>query len=174
MKFLKKAVSALLASVMCIPSGILSFASAEKGSQITTVTLGDTENGLMQFSEGCLDASTASQNGYHMMQVNEDGEFEQIENDGSVWAFSPGDTVEIELIPDEGYHVRSFTIKNASDGSVMADKKTMDNVFSFTMPNASLQIDAAFSDSTTVEVVPERGTSCGTAITTKCGLTTRR
>lgn len=104
---------------MCIPSDILSFASSEEGNQTTTVTLGDTENGLMQFSEEYMDVSTATQDGYHMMHVNEDGGFEQIENDGSVWAFSPGDPVEIKLVPDEGYHVRSFTIKDASDGNVM-------------------------------------------------------
>lgn len=82
MKFLKKAVSALLASIMCIPAGILNFAEAEEENTVTTVTLADTENGIMQFSEDSMESSTASQDGYHMVPVNEAGELEQVENDG--------------------------------------------------------------------------------------------
>ena len=85
MKFLKKAVSALLASIMCIPAGILNFAEAEEENTVTTVTLADTENGFMQFSEDSMESSTASQDGYHMVQVNEAGELEQVENDGAMW-----------------------------------------------------------------------------------------
>lgn len=113
MKLLKKAISSLLASVMCIPSGILSFAEAGEQNVITTATLSDVENGFMQFSEESMNASTASQDGYNMMQVNDDGEFEKIENDGSIWAFNFGDTVEVELIPDNGYHVKVFSIAHA-------------------------------------------------------------
>ena len=155
-KFIKKAVSALLASVMCIPAGIVNIASAEESdtNTVTTVTLADTENGLMQFSEECMDASTADQDGYHMVQVGDDGELDQVENDGSIWAFSAGDKVEVELIPDEEYNVKSFTIKDANSGDVMAYKETMDNVFSFTMPSQSLTVEAQFSNSSTVEIVP--------------------
>lgn len=155
MKFFKKAVSALLASVMCIPSGILSFAEAAEETTVTTVTLSDTENGFMQFSEDSMESSTASQDGYHMVQVGDDGELEQVENDGSMWAFNSGDFVEIELIPDNGYNVKSFAIKDSASGETMASKETMDNIFSFTMPSNSVTVEAVFSDSSTVEVVPE-------------------
>lgn len=49
MKFIKKAVSAFLASIMCIPAGIVNIAAAEENDTgtVTTVTLSDTENGLM-------------------------------------------------------------------------------------------------------------------------------
>lgn len=114
MKLLKKAVSALLASFMCVPSGILNFAeAAEPEEMAVTATLSETENGIMQFSEESMDNSTASQDGFHMMQVNENGEMEQIENDGSIWAFNFGDTVEVELIPDNGYRVKIFSIAYA-------------------------------------------------------------
>lgn len=114
MKLLKKAVSALLASFMCVPSGILNFAEASEPEGMTvTATLSETENGIIQFSEESMNASTASQDGYNMMQVNDDGEFEKIENDGSIWAFNFGDTVEVELIPDNGYHVKVFSIAHA-------------------------------------------------------------
>lgn len=154
-KFFKKAVSALMASIMCIPAGIVNIAVAEENdaNTVTTVSLSDTNNGLMQFSQECMDASTANQDGFHMVQVNEDGELEQIENDGSIWAFSPNDHVEIELIPDDGYNVKSFTVKSADTGDVMAHKETMDNVFSFTMPDRSLTVEATFSNSSTVEIV---------------------
>lgn len=76
MKLLKKAISSLPASVMCIPSGILNFAETGEQNVITTATLSDVENGFMQFSEESINTSTASQDGYNMMQVNEDGEFE--------------------------------------------------------------------------------------------------
>ena len=91
-KFLKKAVSAFLATIMCIPVGIVNIASAEESdtNTVTTVTLADTENGLMQFSQECMDTSTANQDGFHMVQVSEDGELDQIENDGSIWAFNAG------------------------------------------------------------------------------------
>lgn len=155
MKFLKKAISAFLASIMCIPAGIVNIAAAEENdaSTMTTVSLSDTNNGLMQFSQECMDASTANQDGFHMVQVDENGELNQVENDGSIWAFSPNDAVEIELIPNDGYHVKSFTIKSADTGDVMAHKETMDNVFSFTMPDRSLTVEATFSDSSTVEIV---------------------
>ena len=155
-KFLKKAVSAFLATVMCIPAGIVNIASAEESdtNTVTTVTLADTENGLMQFSQECMDASTANQDGYHMVQVGEDGELDQVENDGSIWAFNAGDQVEVELLPIEGYNVKNFTIKSADTGDVMAHKDTMDNVFSFTMPSQSLTVEAQFSNSSTVEIVP--------------------
>ena len=71
-KFIKKAVSAFLASVMCIPAGVVNIAAAEENdaNTVTTVTLSDTENGLMQFSQECMDASTANQDGYHMVQMS--------------------------------------------------------------------------------------------------------
>ena len=101
-----------------------------------------------------MDASTANQDGFHMLQVGEDGQMDQIENDGSIWAFNAGDKVEVELLPDEEYNVKSFTIKDSSSGDVMAHKETMDNVFSFTMPEKSLTVEATFSNSSTVEIVP--------------------
>lgn len=155
-KFIKKAVSALLASVMCIPAGVVNIASAEENDidTVTTVTLSDTDNGIMQFSQECMDASTADQDGYHMVQVGEDGELDQVENDGSIWAFNAGDKVEVELLPDEDYNVKSFTIKSADTGEIMAHKETMDNVFSFTMPDKSLTVEAQFLNSSTVEIVP--------------------
>lgn len=114
MRIFKKVMSAFLASVMCIPSGILNFAyAAETDSGSYTVALSETENGIMQLSEACMEASTASQDGYHMVKIGDDGTAEQIENDGSLWAFSKDDKVEVELIPDEGYEVVSLAI----DGS---------------------------------------------------------
>ena len=145
-KFIKKAVSALLASVMCIPAGIVNIASAEESdtNTVTTVTLTDAENGLMQFSEECMDASTANQDGYHMVQVGEDGQMKQIENDGSIWAFNAGDSVEVELLPNENYEVGSFSIKDVSSGNILAHRETTDNIFSFTMPAQSLTAEATF------------------------------
>lgn len=157
MKFLKKAVSALLASIMCVPAGILNFAAASEENTVTTVTLAETENGFMQFSEDSMKSSTADQDGYHMVQVGEDGELEQVENDGSMWAYNYGDFVEVELVPDEGYNVKSFTIKDSESGDIMASKATMDNIFSFTMPSNSVTIEAVFSDSETIEIVPDDG-----------------
>lgn len=153
-KFFKKAVSALMASIMCIPAGIVNIAVAEENdaNTVTTVSLSDTENGLMQFSEECMKSSTAKQDGYQMLQVDEDGQMNEIENDGSIWAFNAGDKVEVELLPDEEYNVKSFTIKDSSSGDVMAYKETMDNVFSFVMPNKSLTIEAVFSNLSTVEI----------------------
>ena len=54
MKIFKRAISALLASVMCIPSGLLSLSYATEasfdGNFTVTLTEGD-GNGTMQFSE---------------------------------------------------------------------------------------------------------------------------
>ncbi len=145
-KLLKKAVSAFLASIMCLPAGLVNIASAEETdtNTVTTVTLADTENGLMQFSEECMDASTANQDGYHMVQVGEDGQMKQIENDGSIWAFNAGDSVEVELLPNENYEVGSFSVKDAASGNVLAYRETTDNIFSFTMPEQSLSVEATF------------------------------
>ncbi len=145
-KLLKKVVSAFLASIMCLPAGLVNIASAEETdtNTVTTVTLADTENGLMQFSEECMDASTANQDGYHMVQVGEDGQMKQIENDGSIWAFNAGDSVEVELLPNENYEVGSFSVKDAASGNILAYRQTTDNIFSFTMPEQSLSVEATF------------------------------
>lgn len=149
MKIFKKIISTILASVMCIPSGIMSMAYAAETDTLGgyTVTLTDTENGVMQFSEECMESSTATQDSYHMLTVNEEGEFEETENDGSVWAFNQGDTVEIELIPDADYEVSSLSIKNANTGKEMAHEDTSDNVFSFVMPAKSVTVEAVFAES---------------------------
>lgn len=148
MKIFKKAVSALLASVMCIPSGLLSMTYASEttpdGNYTVTLTEGD-GNGKMQFSKECMETSTATQDGYHMMTVNENGELEEVDNDGSVWAFSKGDIVEVELIPNKGYQVSSFSIKNPTTGNLMAHEESTDNVFSFVMPGKSITVEATFN-----------------------------
>lgn len=146
-KFVKKAVSALLASIMCIPTGILTIANATEmdSNGEYTVTLTDVANGSMQFSKECMETSSATQDGYHMVQINEDGELVDVDNDGSLWAFCQGDNVEVELIPNEGYKVSSFTIKNANTGRVMAYMDTEDNVFSFSMPAKNVTVEAVFA-----------------------------
>lgn len=65
-KFIKKATSALLASLMCVPTGIVNVAHAVESNPdgSYTVMLADTENGLIQFSEQSMNDSTASQDAY--------------------------------------------------------------------------------------------------------------
>lgn len=148
MRIFKKVISAFLASVMCIPSGMLNLAYAAEsdGGGSYTVALAEPENGTMQFSEACMEASTASQDSYHMVRIGDDGEAVQVENDGSLWAFSEGDTVEVELIPDEGYEVSSLSLKNADTGNEMAHEDTSDNVFSFVMPAKNVTVNAVFGE----------------------------
>ncbi|MCM1259253.1 MAG: hypothetical protein NC307_15610 [Roseburia sp.] len=100
----------------------------------------------MQFTDDCLIGSTASQEGYQMVQIDENGELVEIENDGTIWAFRKGDQVEIELIPDDGYQVSSFTIKDMNTEKVLAQKETSDNFFQFVMPAKNVVIAATFSD----------------------------
>jgi len=147
-KFVKKAISALLASIMCIPTGILSIANATEmeSNGEYTVNLTETEGGFMQFTDNCLISSTASQEGYQMVQIDENGELVEVENDGTIWAFKKGDQVEIELIPDEGYQVSSFTIKDMNTEKVLAQKETSDNFFQFVMLAKNVVINATFSD----------------------------
>jgi len=60
LKAIKKTISGFLACIMCIPAGLVNIASAEENdtNTVTTVTLTDTENGLMQFSEECMNIDT--------------------------------------------------------------------------------------------------------------------
>ena len=158
-KFLKKATSALLASIMCIPAGIVNITSAAQSNPdgSYTVTLTDTENGLVQFSEESMNNSTASQDGYQMMQINDDGQAEQVENDGSIWAFKEGDTVEIECIPDDGYYVESLTLKDSESGKILSQKDTVDNVFSFSMPSGNnISIETVFSSTATISIKDDK------------------
>ena len=154
LKFIKKATSALLASIMCIPAGIVNVTSAAQSNPdgSYTVTLTDTENGLIQFSEESMANSSASQEGYQMMHINDDGEMEQVENDGSLWAFKEGDTVEIECIPDDGYYVESLTLKDSESGNELAKKDTLNNVFSFEMPAKNLSVEAKFSSTAVIDI----------------------
>lgn len=47
--------------------------------------------------------------------VNEEGRLDQVDNDGSIWAFTPGDGVEIELVPDDGYEVYIADVTKAGE-----------------------------------------------------------
>lgn len=137
---------------MCIPSCASTVHAAESGAENGyTVALADADNGIIQFSAACMEASTATQENYHMVRINENGEAEQIENDGSLWAFAKGDDVEIELVPDGGYEVSSFSIKNAETGNIMAREDTADNVFSFVMPAKNVTVEAEFEKITDSE-----------------------
>ena len=154
MKFLKKATSALLASLMCIPAGIVNISHAAESNPdgSYTVTLTDTENGLIQFSEDSMNNSSASQDGYQMMHINDDGEMEQIENDGSLWAFKAGDDVEIECIPDDGYYVESLSLKDSETGKTLSQADTVDNAFSFSMPEKNVSVEVTFSSTATINI----------------------
>ena len=154
MKFLKKATSALLASLMCIPTGIVNVSHAVESTPdgSYTVTLTDTENGLIQFSEDSMNNSSASQDDYQMMHINDDGEMQQIENDGSLWAFKAGDDVEIECIPDDGYYVESLSLKDSETGKTLSQTDTVDNVFSFEMPEKNISVEAVFSSTATINI----------------------
>ena len=153
-KFIKKATSALLASIMCIPVGIVnvSHAVASNPDGSYTVMLTDTENGLIQFSEDSMNNSSASQDGYQMMHINDDGEMEQIENDGSLWAFKAGDDVEIECIPDDGYYVESLSLKDSETGKTLSQADTVDNAFSFSMPEKNVSVEVTFSSTATINI----------------------
>ena len=153
-KFIKKATSALLASILCIPTGIVNITSASESNPdgSCTVTLTDTENGLIQFSEDSMNNSSASQDDYQMMHINDDGEMEQIENDGSLWAFKAGDDVEIECIPDEGYYVETLSLKDSETGKTLSQTDTVDNVFSFEMPEKNVSVEAVFSSTATINI----------------------
>ena len=157
-KFIKKATSALLASLMCIPAGIVNISHAAESNPdgSCTVTLTDTENGLIQFSEDSMNNSSASQDGYQMMHINDDGEMEEIENDGSLWAFKAGDEVEIECIPDDGYYVETLALKDSETGKTLSQADTVDNVFSFSMPEKNISVEAIFSSTATINIKDEK------------------
>ena len=53
MKKFKKFLSAVMASVMCIPV-TPAYAAEQDGGDAYTITLTETENGVMQFSETCI------------------------------------------------------------------------------------------------------------------------
>ena len=153
-KFIKKATSALLASMMCIPTGIVNVTHAVESNPDGnyTVTLTDTENGLIQFSESSMNNSSASQDGYQMMQIGDDGEMEEIDNDGSLWAFNSGDNVEIECIPDDGYYVETLSLKDSETGKALSQTDTANNVFSFSMPEKNVSVEAVFSSTATINI----------------------
>ena len=153
-KFIKKATSTLLASMMCIPTGIVNVTHAVESNPDGnyTVTLTDTENGLIQFSESSMNNSSASQDGYQMMQIGDDGEMEEIDNDGSLWAFNSGDNVEIECIPDDGYYVETLSLKDSETGKTLSQTDTVDNVFSFEMPEKNISVEAVFSATATINI----------------------
>ncbi len=157
-KFLKKATSALLASLMCVPAGIVNVSHAVESNSDGnyTVTLTDTENGLIQFSEDSMNNSSASQDGYQMMHINDDGEMEEIENDGSLWAFKAGDEVEIECIPDDGYYVETLALKDSETGKTLSQADTVDNAFSFSMPEKNVSVEVTFSSTATINIEDDK------------------
>ena len=146
MKLFKRALSALLALNMMITLLPLNVANATETGNVSdsyTVTLLASENGSTTFTDKSKTASKGNQKIYQLMTVNESGELVQVENDGSVWAFAPGDMVEIVLTPNNGYNVKSFAIKDA-DNNVLGLEETTNNIFSFTMANKNLTIESNF------------------------------
>ena len=86
------------------------------------------------------------------MHISDDGEMEQIENDGSLWAFKAGDNVEIECIPDEGYYVETLSLKDSETGKELSKKDAVDNMFSFSMPEKNISVEVAFSSTATINI----------------------
>lgn len=120
MKFLKRALSVMLASVMCIPANLMGVAYAaetESPGESYTVSLEQPENGSIEFTDTDDTSKTASS----------------------------GDTIEVALLPDDGYSVDSLILSDTETGEEVASKKTTDNVFSFAMPSMDLTVTAEFS-----------------------------
>ena len=154
MRLFKRALSAFMALNMMLTLLPFNIANATESNanDSYTVTLQNVENGVVSFTDESKETSTARQTNYQIVTVNDKGELIPIENDGSVWAFSVGDMVEIVLTPNEGYGVKSFVIKN-SNNDILATKETTDNVFSFAMVNENLIIESNFEkiDSTSTQ-----------------------
>ena len=121
MKLFKRALSVVLAAVMCIPTNVMGVAMAADSDDLQslyTVTLEEPENGGIAF----------------------------VDSDDSEMMVSSGATVEVMLLPDDGYEVDSLILKNADTGNTVATKQTTDNIFSFAMPSMNLTVNAEFSE----------------------------
>ena len=65
--------------------------------------------------------------------VNEEGRLDQVDNDGSIWAFTPGDGVEIELVPDDGYEVYIADVTKAGENIWFTDMVTTESPCTYRM-----------------------------------------
>lgn len=121
MKIIKRALSVLLATVMCIPSGIVNISLAQEQDNDRdsySVVIGDAEHGEISFKDTDEKSVTRHE----------------------------GETVELELLPEAGYEVESFVLKEQSTDKVVASKKTSDSAFSFSMPAMDLTVTAEFAE----------------------------
>jgi hypothetical protein len=119
MNIFKKITSLMLCAVLIITNSGLSGISVNAASESSgtyTVTLSDIDNGEIIFS----DTEDKSKD------------------------YSYGDTVEVQMIPDDGYKVQLFTITSDSTGKILANEETEDDVFTFTMPKQNITISGSF------------------------------
>lgn len=120
MRLFKRALSAVLAAAMCFPTGISGVAFAaenDEPQQLYTVTLGDAENGEIRFPD----------------------------SDETSMDVSEGETVEVLLVPEDGYVTEGLWLTDTDTGETLAEKQTTDNVFSFPMPSSNLTVGAGFT-----------------------------
>jgi hypothetical protein len=136
MKFPKKltsftlAVAMVLSNIGSVYATDVSTAVSEKEAETYTVTISETDNGTITFTD----------------------------SEETVEDFKAGDTVEVGMTPDEGYMVQYFQITSDDTGKVLANVETTDDTFSFTMPKKNVTVSGSFvegdykvpeSDSTT-------------------------
>lgn len=121
MKLLKRALSVILAAAMCVPSAPVHTAYA-------------------------ADMADETQSSYIVMLESPDnGTISFMGSEDDTMTVSAGSSVEVLLTPESGYEVESLMLSDAATGKKIASKSTSDNVFSFTMPERDISVNAEFS-----------------------------
>lgn len=64
-------------------------------------------------------------------------------SDDTVRNYTAGDTVELKMIPDDGYEVSSFRISD-NENNELYSEDTDDDIFEFTMPDMDIVVGGSF------------------------------
>ena len=97
---------------------------------------------------------TAAENGTVTAAVTRNNPADQYDDDFSQECAALGDTVTLTTTPESGYELDSLSVKDKR-GNTVQTTDNGDGTFTFTMPNANVNVSAIFSKSTGA---PEKAT----------------
>lgn len=142
-------IMALIMSMSVVPD--MTVFAGEDSSEIQAETEDD-KTELTSSSEDQTENPDESDDGVFCVTLTEsdggricfyDSQSDTVSDD-TVRNYTAGDTVELKMIPDDGYEVSSFRISD-NENNELYSEDTDDDIFEFTMPDMDVQVEGGFA-----------------------------
>lgn len=141
-------IMALIMSMSVVPD--MTVFAGEDSSEIQAETEDD-KTELTSSSEDQTENPDESDDGVFCVTLTEsdggricfyDSQSDTVSDD-TVRNYTAGDTVELKMIPDDGYEVSSFRISD-NENNELYSEDTDDDIFEFTMPDMDIVVGGSF------------------------------